>query len=113
MEYQTRNMIAVRPLRYDRVEVAPGELFVASRVDAAYLTRHGKAAYAPASDVASAPQLVQATTMSDPKPVFVEAQPAGDPEVAVPEPEPADPPPAAPASKRAYVRRTPPKAEAS
>ena len=103
MEYQTRNMVAMKPLRYDRVELKPGDLFVATSVDAKYLTRHDKAAYAPAftpDEVVAATEVAEVTTMTDPEPVFVEVDPPHD---AMPD---ADPAPAVPV-KRAYTRRTP------
>jgi hypothetical protein len=103
MEYQTRNMVAMKPLRYDRVELKPGDLFVATSVDAKYLTRHDKAAYAPAftaEEVATAPEVVDVTTMNDPEPVSVAAAPP--PVESMPTGEVTTP-----TVRRTYTRRTP------
>lgn len=119
MDYQTRNMTAARPMRYDRVELKPGDPFVATSVDAGYLVRTGRANYAAA---APSPVPVAAVVAPPAAPVVTEApaEPAA-PEAPATAAEPmvlgasdlagtAAEAPAAPA-RRPYTRRTPAKVE--
>lgn len=123
MEYQTRNMTAARPMRYDRVELQPGDPFVATMVDARYLIRTGRATFAaadPAPVVAVAPPapLVAAAPVDS----AVAAEPAA-PEAPATAAEPmalgaadlAAPVAETPAAttRRPYTRRTPAKVEGS
>lgn len=42
-QYMTRQMVALKPLTYALFPVNPGEVFLATPIDADYLTRCGKA----------------------------------------------------------------------
>lgn len=124
MEYQTRNMTAARPMRYDRVELQPGDPFVATLVDARYLISTGRATFAaadpapvvavapPASIVATAPPVdsVVAAEPAAPEAPAVAAEPMalGAADLAAPVAET----PAA-TTRRPYTRRTPAKVEGS
>lgn len=104
MNYQTRNMTAARPMRYDRVELQPGESFVATPVDARYLIRTGRAKFA-ATDAASV-----SAAATEPA---IAGNTCRDVEVEVVDQPPADDAPAVGATtmRRTYTRRTPAKVE--
>lgn len=76
-----KRLVAVKPLRYARRDMAAGEVFYAVTIDASYLMRTGKAK--PADEMTVEPVLVAAAAM----------------ETATVPDEPQDPP------RRRYVRR--------
>lgn len=47
MEYQTRKLVASKEFRHMGQDLTPGMPFEATMADARYLTKHGKADYAP------------------------------------------------------------------
>lgn len=79
--YNTRQLVALRPIRYGGFDIQVGDVFFASPVDASYFVKHNKA-----SECQSEPTVT----------IVAVPAPAPDPE---PEPEPAP-------ARRTYTRRT-------
>lgn len=42
-EYMTRQMVALKPLTYDGIDLKPGDPFMATPDDAGYFIKHGRA----------------------------------------------------------------------